>query len=652
MADVQSLIGLQEAEARLLCPAAKPPMVDWAEEHWFLPARVASHPGRWSRAFTPYLEPIMAAVTDSSVRYIGMLKANQVAGTELVNICVGYWIDQDPAPTMVVMPTEDLVKDRLAFRLKPTFQASPTMMAHLGGDIDRFNIGKATEFDTMNLFIAWANSPATLEDKPICNLICDEVALFPQQAGQTTDPIQLGKMRQTTYSWRSKLISLGKSFYEGDAADQAYKHGDQRQLHVACPHCGAYHVMATEHIDIAKRKDGAQKHTPFYPADEYLADDGPAVKYRCPHCGRAWTEAQRWAATRQGVFLPAGVTIDAQGRVAGDVSLKARVSFRITALMAYPGFVGVRQLAAEWVEAQEARHAGDVEPLKNYLTAREAVPWRETAKRTPEDVLAKHADPSYEHGTAPDGLLLATAGFDVQLDHIWLIVYGWAYLFEGWLLWAGRIETGDTKQVANYAPLTDALRAGIPLASDLNRRVRIARASGDSAYHRDAVIEYVRTCQDQGLPLVAARGSDHVTTTTWRAFKAPVRGRAAAKRAERDPRTVIRYDLNVNAFKDALYRGLFENAEPGPGYIHLPGDVDGETKAQLSSEESRTVRRGRRQVQVWVQKKGRANHLLDASVHARFAAELAGLRFAGTAGQKPPTPIGKPVARRAVRTKY
>jgi len=643
-------LGLQACEAAILAPRDKPAMADWAEEHWFLPAKVASHPGRWSRVFTPYLVPIMEAITAPSVRFISILKANQIAGTELVNIAIGYWIDCDPAPTMVVMPTEDLVKDRLAYRLKPTFQASERMMRHLGGDITQFNIGKATEFDTMNLFIAWANSPATLEDKPICNMVLDEVALFPAQAGGTTSPRRLAAMRQTTYSWRSKLIALGKSFYAHDPADEAYRAGDQREYFVPCPKCGHFHIMATEHIQIAKRKDRAGQVTPFYEAAEYLEDDGPRVAYRCPHCRKSWTEAQRWAATQKGLFLPAGCTIDKRGRIEGDAGRRASMSFRITGLMAYPGFLSVRQLAAEWVEAQVARRSGDIEPLKNYFTAREAQPWVETAKQTPEDALLKHVDDSYEMGFAPEGVLGVTLGFDVQLDHVWVAVYGWGYLFEGWLLWAGRIETGDTRQVANFQPLTELIGAGIPTAADPGKRLAVVMASGDSAYHRDAVTEYAWTVQDKGLPVVAARGSEHVTQAAYKAFRAPVQGKGNAKR-RRDPRTIIRYDVNVNAFKDALYRGLYENQIPGPGYLHLPKDVTEDIRLQLSSEEQRTIRVRGKEKHIWVLKKGRANHLLDASVHARLAAELANFRWIRPGGQTS-KPVGKPLARRPIRTRY
>ena len=50
---------------------------------------------------------------------------------------------------------------------------------------------------------------------------------------------------------------------------------------------------------------------------------------------------------------------------------------------------------------------------------------------------------------------------------------------------------------------------------------------------------------------------------------------------------LARYHLNVNSIKDRLFRLLFETADPGPGYFHLPRDTSDEVKAHLTSEEQR-----------------------------------------------------------------
>ena len=89
---------------------------------------------------------------------------------------------------------------------------------------------------------------------------------------------------------------------------------------------------------------------------------------------------------------------------------------------------------------------------------------------------------------------------------------------------------------------------------------------------------------------------------------------------------LVRYHLNVNSIKDRLFRLLFETAEPGPGYFHLPRDTSAEIKAHLTSEEQRIFYKGFAKQAVWQPKKGGGpNHLWDCGVYATAAAELAGV---------------------------
>ena len=48
----------------------------------------------------------MDAISDGGVESVVVMSSSQVGKSEALNNCVGYYIDQDPAPIMVVMPTE------------------------------------------------------------------------------------------------------------------------------------------------------------------------------------------------------------------------------------------------------------------------------------------------------------------------------------------------------------------------------------------------------------------------------------------------------------------------------------------------------------------------------------------------------------------
>ena len=60
----------------------------------------------------------MDAVSDPEVEEIVVMAATQCGKTEVISCIVGYHIDQDPAPMLVVQPTLEMAqmwsKDRLA----------------------------------------------------------------------------------------------------------------------------------------------------------------------------------------------------------------------------------------------------------------------------------------------------------------------------------------------------------------------------------------------------------------------------------------------------------------------------------------------------------------------------------------------------------
>ena len=66
----------------------------------------------------------MDAFTDPTVEQVTVMSSAQVGKTEIVNNVVGYHIDHDPCPTLLLQPTLEMAeawsKDRLAPMLRDT----------------------------------------------------------------------------------------------------------------------------------------------------------------------------------------------------------------------------------------------------------------------------------------------------------------------------------------------------------------------------------------------------------------------------------------------------------------------------------------------------------------------------------------------------
>jgi phage terminase large subunit GpA-like protein len=622
---------LFDEERELLIPRQRPDMVAWAEANYVLPRETAQMHGRWSSEYVPFWVEPMRWWSSGTLKELVAAACTQAGKTEFANIAMGYAADVDAGPFLIVLPTEDVAKQRLASRIRPMFRACARLMRKIGNDLSNFNIGKETYLDDMILYVGWANSAITLSDKPIRYLVLDEAAKYPMAVGSDTDPISLGKRRQRGFSLNAKTFIPSSPILEDDLFWREWLHGDPYDWHAPCPHCGAWHQMAWEHIVLDKDDRGR-----LLPAREYAR--GGHARYVCPKCGACWTEYDRWQAVTRGRWVQAGAKVRDDGTIEGDRPPGPVRSIRIWAGMLHPIFQTVDGLAAEWAAAQEAKHAGNTKPLQDFINNQLAEPWKETAKSTPIEQLRTHIDPGHVLGLVPPGVTVITRGLDVQIDHIYVADIGWGDLCQAWVLHYDRIETGDTSKLSNWDLVEQYLRSGWPLAQDPKTRRHPALASIDCAYRTEETINFCRQMQRQALKIVPARGSEHMR----KGIVAPY------KDANRQ---VLRYDMNEDHYKSALHSMLWGTDEPGPGYLHLPRDVTDEFLQHLTAEEAREIPVKDKRVVIWVNKTGRPNHWWDCLVHARNAAELIGVRWL-TPPRPPTKPAGKPVARKPIRTKY
>lgn len=76
---------------------------EWADEFRYLSTRSSAEPGRWRTTRTPYLREIMDSLSASSeVETVIFISGSQVGKTECMNNWLGYTIDHDPCPMLIV----------------------------------------------------------------------------------------------------------------------------------------------------------------------------------------------------------------------------------------------------------------------------------------------------------------------------------------------------------------------------------------------------------------------------------------------------------------------------------------------------------------------------------------------------------------------
>ena len=119
------------AERAAWAPPEDITVSQWAEKHRVLPKQCAI-PGLWNNHLVPYAVGAMDAFNDSMVERITIMASVPSAETR-APIILGLTISQDPAPALVVMPTDKTLK-RVNKRLQDMIMESPELRRYLTGN--------------------------------------------------------------------------------------------------------------------------------------------------------------------------------------------------------------------------------------------------------------------------------------------------------------------------------------------------------------------------------------------------------------------------------------------------------------------------------------------------------------------------------------
>ena len=340
----------------------------------------------------------MDAVSDPSIETVVVMSSAQVGKTEVINNITGFHIDQDPAPMLVLLPTVEMAqawsKDRLAPMLRDTPALRGRVKAPRSKNSNNTLLHKV--FPGGHITMTGANAPASLASRPIRIVLCDEVDRYPPSAGTEGDPVSLARKRATTF-WNRKVVLTSTPTLKGvSRIESEFEISDQRYYHLACPHCG--HEQRLHWENVKWQKDEQGNHVP------------ESAAYYCGECGSMWTEAERIKAIRNGRWI---ATRQSKG-IAG---------FHLSEL--YSPWSSIEDIVRNFLKAK-----GNSEPLRAFVNTALGESWEDRSEQIDQHSIYARRE-EYD-ADVPEGVLLLTAGIDVQRDRIEIEVAGWGEGDESW----------------------------------------------------------------------------------------------------------------------------------------------------------------------------------------------------------------------------
>ncbi len=564
---------------------------EWADAHRVLSPEASAEVGRWDTARTPYLKEPMNAMVDPTVSRVVVAKSSQVGFTEALNCILGFYIDQDPCPILIVQPTVEMAEAWSKDRLSPAIRDTPCLAAKVSAATSRdsSNTLRAKTFDGGRLAIVGANSPAGLASRPVRIVLADEVDRFPVSAGSEGDPLALAAKRQSTFWNRKTLVGSTPTLKGTSVIWREWENSDMRRFYVPCPDCDHRQVLVWANVKWDKSPTG--KHLPT------------TAHYTCEQCGSVWDDAARYDAVSKGEW-----------RATNNDGAAGTAGFHISVLMS--PWVALADVVSEFLAARK-----DPALLQVFVNTALGEPFEEAREKIEGSAFLSRGE-SYGPQAMPEGVKFLTAGVDVQGDRLEVQVIGWGAFEESWPI-RYDVLPGDPAQQHVWTMLDDVLRAPYHREDGQELRVR-ATCIDTGGHHAHQVLVYCarrRGC----LPIKGIAGPKPIF---------PPR----ASRTKTNQRV---YMIGVDTAKDTLYARL-RFAEPGPGYIHFPASeaFNAEYFRQLTSEQVQTRYSEGRPYRVWMLPPGLRNEALDTMVYA-LAARVA-TRYRLDVTQKP-TGVARPV---------
>lgn len=602
LVDAEALIG--EVWREFLAPPPRITVTEWAEKNRVLSGKDSAEPGPYRVARTPYArEPMDCLSAMSPVEECILLWGAQTSKTTIGTNWLGYLIDTNPGPVMVVWPTINVAKRNSRQRIAPMIEESAALRRKVRDNRSRddANTTLLKEFAGGVLAIAGANSAADLRSMPVRDLFLDEIDNYPMDVDGEGDPCQLAEARQTTFARRKRLKTSTPTTKDMSRIESAYLASDRCRFHVPCPHCGELQPLewgASVHHGIKWTKD---------------ADGNPlldTVRYVCRENGCEVREHHKATMLAGGHWVA-----DNPGAQAGRVR-----GFHLSSLYSPLGWLSWAQVVREWHAAQTAAASGDVSLLRVFVNTRLAETFEEQGDRANEHELRKRAA-DIPIGVVNWGTFVLTAGIDVQGDRLECYRWAWGRGMERQLVdravFYGDPALPESEPGSPWAQLTEHRRTPVLHAS--GKPVTLLACTVDSGgHHTQAVYAYCRAHQHahvmaikgQSIAGKAVLGKPTDQDVNWRGTKLK--------------RGVKLWPIGTDSAKAEIY-GRLRIASPGPGFVHLSKHLHPEVFEQLTAERlvTRYVK-GHAKLE-WIKPAGKRNEALDCAVYALAAAYYVGI---------------------------
>jgi len=550
----------------------------------------ASEPGKYNTHRAPYQRGMMDAINDPAIEEVTFMTAARMGKTTVVENVIGYFIDYDPSPLLLILPTDKLAENWSKINLAPMIRDNECLRSKVAEARSRDSSNKILfkSFPGGHIVLGGANAPTSLSFYSMRLVAFDEVDEYPIGAGLEGDPIDLGRTRAANFLNRKFVYTSTPSVKGLSRIETLWNESDQRLYYVPCPFCNHMQVLVF----------GPQSQFRNHTTGWLKFDDKNLswVYYECSNCQSKIGERYKTRMLRAGEWRKQ------------HPEIKHHAGFHINRL--YSPWTTWKEIVREFVKAEKRR-----EKLKVWVNKTLGETWVEQESYIFDGDSLLNRRENYER--IPPGVIFLTAGVDLQDNRLEIVIIGWGRGEESWLIDKTVIH-GSPAYPVTWTML-DAYLA-TPWQHENGYEGRPGQLGGllavgvdTGGHHTKQAYEYVKKRMKRrvfGIKGIGGFGKTFIKQSRNKKLRTPL--------------TLV----GVDAGKQLIYDRLMiqrEDDKPTPGYMHFNMKCDKEYFDQLTSEKKEIVRVRGVPTQIWKLPEGLANEMLDCHVYNLAAFTLLGV---------------------------
>jgi phage terminase large subunit GpA-like protein len=607
------------------CAPAPMRLSQWAEEYFYLSAESSYIEQRW-RCYPPQ-RAVMDCMSHDDIRELVVMKSARVGYTKMLGAAICFFAQHKRRNQAVWQPTDEDADDFVKTEIDPMLRDVRVMESVFPAFMqrDRDNTLRAKRFLGSVLHIRGGKAAKNYRRLTVDVAYIDELDGFDLDIEKEGSPVVLSAKRIEGATYPKHILGSTPKLKHYSMIEARLQQAERRfRWHVPCPGCGAEHVLSWGN---ARAAHGMK----------WTEGDLDSVRQLCPHCALLYTQQDYLRVWEAGRWIDSdGVWIDPECRfrTRDGAEIPAPRSVAMQQWTAQLPQTSWSQIVREFLAAVAKAKTGDKSELKTFVNTTLGETWEEETQQADEAELVKRAE-TYSLRECPRGVLILTAGVDVQ-DNRWEIgVWGWGRGEESWpidhmVIEGNPADERDWDRVDVYLQTLFAHQSG--------QRLHIEACAVDVGGHfTHQAYNFARLRAHRRLPGHSDRSQRFLAVHGAAKEGQPIKGRSSVQDVNYKGKVIkagVRlWAIGTDTAKDLLFGRLAIVAD-GPGKIHLPRALAVAPKfveaepdrpsvwlQQLTAEVRVPVRTAQGERWRWV-KRGVRNEVLDCAVYAMFCAHL------------------------------